>query len=134
MAPRSPRPTEDMDDKLMKTLNSTDFGAWRVRIWKEISDEAIGKGWVPEDEQTEDGVIDPCHERWRQLHARMVGPELKDVNLLGYWCLTICAGRDPLSLSVSGLSKRSRSLSSFRQRRQVGRCRLSVLPHIAPPF
>ena len=83
MAPRSPRPTEDMDDKLVKTLNSTDFGTWRARIWKEISDEAIGKGWVPEDEQTEDGVIDPCHERWRQLHARMVGPDLKDVNSLG---------------------------------------------------
>ena len=77
MVPRSPRPTEDMDDKLAKTLNSADFGTWRARIWKEISDEAIGKGWVPEDEQSEDGVIDPCNERWRQLHARMVGDKLK---------------------------------------------------------
>ena len=70
-----------MDDKLAKTLNSADFGIWRARIWKEISDEAIGKGWVPEDEHTDDGVIDPCHERWRQLHARMVGSEFeKDIN------------------------------------------------------
>ena len=72
MPPRSPRPVEDMDDKLAKTLASSDFVAWRERIWKEISDEAIGKGWVPEEEQTDDGVIDPFHERWRQLHARMV--------------------------------------------------------------
>lgn len=68
----TPRPTEDMDDKLAKTLASQDFFIWRARIWKEISDQAIGKGWVPEDEQTDDGVIDPFHERWRQLYARMV--------------------------------------------------------------
>ena len=65
--------TEDMDEKLAKTLAAPDFFAWRNRIWKEISDEAIGKGWVPEAEITEMGVIDHCCERWSQLYARMVG-------------------------------------------------------------
>jgi len=72
-----------MDDKLAKTLASPDFEAWRARIWKEISDEAVGKGWVSEEEQTEDGVVDPCHERWRQLYARMVGSESKGIKSLG---------------------------------------------------
>jgi hypothetical protein len=61
-----------MDDKLTKTLLSPDFPSWRHKLWKEISAQAIGEGWVPEHEIGDDGLIDPECDRWGCLWARLV--------------------------------------------------------------
>lgn len=65
-----------MDEKLAKTLAAHDFEAWRATLWKEISAQAIGEGWVPQDEISPDGVIDPECDRWGQLYATLVGAVL----------------------------------------------------------
>jgi len=61
-----------MDEKLAKTLATTDFEAWRSKLWKEISLQAIGEGWVPQSEITQDGVINPRTERWASLWETLV--------------------------------------------------------------
>ena len=61
-----------MDQKLAKTLCAPDFAAWRHTLWKEISHQAMGEGWVPADEIGEDGLIDPECDRWTCLWARLV--------------------------------------------------------------
>jgi hypothetical protein len=61
-----------MDEKLAKTLASPDFEAWRKTLWKEISTQAIGEGWVPESEITEAGVINPQANRWVSLWETLV--------------------------------------------------------------
>jgi hypothetical protein len=70
-----------MDDKLTKTLAAPDFAAWRNTLWKEISAQAIGEGWVPPREITEDGVINHELERWATLWTTLVSldDEQKDV-------------------------------------------------------
>ena len=62
-----------MDEKLAKTLCASDFTTWRYNLWKEVSLEALGEGWVPESEIGDDGLIDPECERWNCLWARLVG-------------------------------------------------------------
>jgi hypothetical protein len=61
-----------MDEKLAKTLAAPDFEKWRITMWKEISQLAIGNGWVPEPEITHDGVINHRHERWTGLWDTLV--------------------------------------------------------------
>jgi hypothetical protein len=63
-----------MDEKLTKTLAAQDFEIWRAKLWKEISQQAIGEGWVPEYEITEDGLIDSECDRWSTLWETLVGP------------------------------------------------------------
>jgi len=61
-----------MDEKLRKTLAAPDFDAWRTTLWKEISQQAIGEGWVPPREITREGVVDHQCERWSTLWATLV--------------------------------------------------------------
>ena len=61
-----------MDEKLAKTLAAPDFEAWRKKLWREISTQAIGEGWVPDSELTDDGVINPECDRWSSLWETLV--------------------------------------------------------------
>jgi hypothetical protein len=61
-----------MDEKLAKILATPDFENWRNTLWKEISIQAIGEGWVPDSEITDDGVIDKTSERWSGLWDTLV--------------------------------------------------------------
>jgi hypothetical protein len=61
-----------MDEKLAKTLASADFEAWRLKLWKEISTQAIGEGWVPIYEIGADGIINHNLERWSLLWETLV--------------------------------------------------------------
>lgn len=62
-----------MDEKLAKTLASADFDAWRLKLWKEISTQAIGEGWVPIHEIDSNGEIDNNVDRWSLLWETLVG-------------------------------------------------------------
>jgi hypothetical protein len=62
-----------MDEKLAKTLAAPDFELWRAKLWREVSLQAIGEGWVPEYEVTEDGLIDSNCDRWATLWETLVG-------------------------------------------------------------
>jgi len=61
-----------MDEKLAKTLAAPDFEAWRVKLWREISTQAIGEGWVPDSEITASGVINHQCDRWSSLWETLV--------------------------------------------------------------
>ncbi|KAF2667388.1 hypothetical protein BT63DRAFT_291084, partial [Microthyrium microscopicum] len=61
-----------MDEKLRKTLASSDFEDWRRKLWKEISKEAIGEGWVADTDITNDYVIDHRAHKWIQLWETLV--------------------------------------------------------------
>jgi hypothetical protein len=61
-----------MDDKLAKALAAPDYELWRKTLWKEISAQAIGEGWVPLDEINDEGIINYESERWATMWAHLV--------------------------------------------------------------
>ena len=76
MKPRSIDPDswrlDSMEERLAKTLCAPDFEEWRRGLWREISSQAIGNGWVPVYEVTKEGVIDHTSERWKSLWDSLV--------------------------------------------------------------
>jgi hypothetical protein len=61
-----------MDSKLAKTLAAPDYESWRLTLWKEISAQAIGEGWVPASEMGADGRINHESEKWAPMWAHLV--------------------------------------------------------------